>query len=119
MKKLLDHTPNFMNKALQISLYIFALFIVNITLYCQDGMLLSSSKNDFSETRFFGMIGGNYLMKDNPKGERFGVGLDVGMYYHTAKFLHIGITAGLHSVQSTRMDYDFNRLVNNNKVNTM
>lgn len=119
MKKLRNHHYNLMNNVQQIFLYIFALFTVNITLYCQDGMLLSSSKSDFSETRFFGMIGGNYLMKANPKGEKLGAGLDVGIYYRTAKFLHIGVTAGLHSVQSTRMDYDFNRLVNNNKVNIL
>lgn len=117
MKQRHNHNHNLMNKVKHIFLYLFVIFAVNATLYCQDGMLLSSTKNDFSETRFFGVFGGNYLMKDNPKGERLGAGLDVGMYYRTSRFLHIGMTAGLHSVHTTKMDYDFNRLVSNNKIN--
>lgn len=119
MKKLRDHTPKVMNKVVQIFLYIVIIFTVNGTLYSQDDILFVSEKNEFSEVSFFGVGGTNYLMKDNPKGERFGAGFDVGMYYRTAKFLHIGITAGLHSVHTTRMDYDYDRLVRDNNIKVL
>ena len=107
----------FMKKVLHTIWFLFLPLMIVQTTWSQDDMLLISEKNEFSEVRFFGIGGANYLMKDNPQGKRLGVGLDVGLYYRTSRILHIGVTMGLHSVHSTKMDYDFNRLVVNNKVN--
>lgn len=116
MKKLRDHTPNVMNKVVQIFLYVVITFTVNGTLYSQDDILFVSEKNEFSEVSFFGVGGVNYLMKDNPKGERFGAGFDVGIYYRTAKLLRIGLTIGLHGAHNPTLQSDYDYMVKQNKI---
>lgn len=106
----------FMKKVLHTIWFLFLLLTIVHTTLSQDDMLLVSEKNEFSEVRFFGVGGVNYLMKDNPNGKQFGVGLDVGLYYRTSRFFHIGLTMGLHGAHNTSMQSDFDIMTEQNKI---